>query len=94
LESGDPFGGGGEQDPVSCLGGSDREPDREVGLAGAWWSEQDHVLGLGQKGPGGEVGDQVAFEGRLVVEDEVLDRLGRPEPGGPDPQPGAGGVTG
>ncbi len=31
----DPVGGGGEQDPVSGLAGADRQPDREVGLAGA-----------------------------------------------------------
>ena len=30
LKPGDPFGGGGEQDPMSCLGGSDAEPDRKV----------------------------------------------------------------
>jgi hypothetical protein len=34
------------------------------------------------------VGDQVAFEAGLVVEDEVLDRLGGPEPSGPHPQTG------
>ena len=32
---------------------------------------------LAKKLPVAKVGDQVAFERRLVVEDEVLDRLGR-----------------
>ena len=51
LESGDPFGGGGEQDPVAGLGGLDAQADGEVGLAGAGWAEEDDVLGLGQEVP-------------------------------------------
>ena len=44
-EPGDPFGGGGEQDPVPGLAGADRQPDRQVGLAGAW-SEGDRLQQL------------------------------------------------
>src|SRR3954471_4552724 len=43
-EPGDPLGGGGEQHPVSGLTGSDCEADRQVGLAGAGWAEEHHVL--------------------------------------------------
>ncbi len=42
LGSGDPFGSGGAQHAVARLGGFDAEPDREVGLAGAGWVEQDY----------------------------------------------------
>jgi hypothetical protein len=34
-EAGDPFGGGGERDPVPGLAGADRQPGRQVRLAGA-----------------------------------------------------------
>jgi hypothetical protein len=34
-EAGDPFGGGGEQDPVPGLAGPDGQPGGQVGLAGA-----------------------------------------------------------
>ena len=40
----DPLGGGREEDPVSGLAGAHREPCREVGFAGAWGSEEHHVL--------------------------------------------------
>jgi hypothetical protein len=62
------------------LGGFDPEADREVGLAGPGRSEQDDVLGFREERPGGQVGDGLAFEAGLVVEDEVLDR---PEPSCP-----------
>jgi hypothetical protein len=39
-QAGDPFGGGGEGDPVSGLAGSDGQAGREVGLAGAWCYHQ------------------------------------------------------
>src|ERR1700676_1444321 len=41
----DPVRGGGEQDPVSGLTGPDRQPDREVRLAGAG-SEGDRLQQL------------------------------------------------
>ena len=44
-EPGDPFGGGGEQDPVPGLAGPDRQPDGQVGLAGAG-SEGDRLQQL------------------------------------------------
>ncbi len=64
-----------------------------MGLAGARWSEEDDVAVLGQVGPGGEGLDRGAGGG-LVVEVEVVDRLGRGHLGGADTQPGAGGVAG
>ena len=36
LQTGDPLGRGGEQDPVPGLGGFDPEPDREMGFPGPW----------------------------------------------------------
>ena len=45
LEAGDPVHGGGECDAVTRLGGLDRQPDREVGFAGAW-SEGDRLQQL------------------------------------------------
>ena len=43
-EVGDPVGGGGEQDPVPGLAGADRQADGEVGLAGAWRSDQKQAV--------------------------------------------------
>ena len=40
----DPVGGGGEQHPVAGLAGPDRQPDREMGLAGSRRAEEDHIL--------------------------------------------------
>ena len=40
----DPFGRGGELDPVPGLAGADREAGGEVGLAGAGRAEEDDVL--------------------------------------------------
>jgi len=68
------------------LGGFDPQPDREVSLPGPRWAEQHHVLGLGQERSGAQVSDGVALETGLVIEDEVLDRLGGTEPRGPGPQ--------
>ena len=44
-EHADPVRGGGEQDPVAGLAGPDRQPDRQVGLAGAG-SEGDRLQHL------------------------------------------------
>ena len=71
-EPGDPFGGGGEQDPVPGLAGADRQPDREVGLAGAGWAEEHDVVAGGDEVQGAQVGDGVAFEAAGVVEVELL----------------------
>ena len=83
-EPGDPFGGGGERDPMSGLAGPDGQSDREVGLAGAGRSEEDHVLEGGGEVQGAQVGDGVAFEATSMVEVELLDALAGREPGGPD----------
>ena len=72
FEAGDPVHGGGERDAVPGLGGFDRQPDGEVGLAGARRAEQHHVAGLGQEGAGAQVGDHVPVECGLVIEVEVL----------------------
>jgi hypothetical protein len=61
-EPGDPFGGGGEGDPVPCLAGPDRQPDREVGFAGAGRAEEDDVVAGGDEVQGAQVGDGLAFE--------------------------------
>ena len=64
-----------------------------MGLAGAGRAEQHDVAGLGQERAGGERGDLLA-DGGLVVPVEVLEGLAGREPGGADPQLGAGGVAG
>jgi hypothetical protein len=61
-ESVDPLGGGGEQDPVPGLAGADAEPGGEVGLAGAGWAEEDHVVLRGDEVQGAQVRDDVAFD--------------------------------
>ena len=71
-EAGDPFGGGGERDPVSCLAGPDAQPDGQVGLAGAGRAEEHHVVPPGDEVQGAQVGDGVAFESAGVVEVELL----------------------
>jgi hypothetical protein len=58
----DPFGGGGELDPVPCLAGPDRDPGSQVGLAGAGRSEEDHVLSAGDEVQGAQVRDQVPLQ--------------------------------
>jgi hypothetical protein len=45
----DPVRGGGEQHPVSGLAGPDRQPDRELGFAGAGWSEEDDFILVGDE---------------------------------------------
>ena len=71
-------------DPVSGLAGADRQPDGEVGFAGAGWAEEDHVLLRGDEVQGAQVRDRVAFEAAGVVEVELLQRLAGGEAGGAD----------
>ena len=71
-KTGDPFGGGGEQDAVAGLAGPHRQPDRQVGLAGAWWAEEDDVVAGGDEVQRPEVGDGVAFESAGVIEVELF----------------------
>jgi len=68
--------------PGSCC--RDPESGGQVCLPGSWWSEQDHVAGLGQEPTGGQGCDLLPDAG-LVVEVEVLQRLDAREPGGADP---------
>jgi hypothetical protein len=44
TEAGDPFGCGGEHDPMPGLAGPDTDPYRDMCPAGARWSRQDGVL--------------------------------------------------
>ena len=82
-EAGDPFGGGREQHPVPGFAAPDRQPSRQVGLAGPGRPEEQHVV-LG--------GDEVqvprwAMRSRLragVVEVELPEALAPPEAGGPE----------
>jgi hypothetical protein len=54
------------------------------GVAGAWWPEEDHVVLGGHEVEGAQVGDDLAFEGRLVVEIEVFQGPASGEAGGAD----------
>lgn len=64
-----------------------------MGLADPGWAEEDHVLGFGDEGAGGEVGEQVSAQRRQVIEVEVLQGLDRREVGGADPHDGALGLA-
>ena len=86
LETGDPVGGGGEQDPLSGVAGGDAEGDRNMGFAGAWRAEEDDVAGLGEVVAGGQRRDVVAADSGLVVEVELLEGFAGGEAGGADPQ--------
>jgi len=90
----DPLRRGGEQDPVAGLAGADRDPGGQVGLAGAGWAEEHHVLFAGDEVQGAQVGDQVTLESAGVVEVELLQRLAGREPGRADPPLAAVGLPG
>ena len=83
-QAADPPGGRGERDPVSGLGGGDRQRGRQMSLAGAGWAEQDDVAGFGEPAATFQSGDLSPVDGRLGGEVEVGDRLDRREPGIPD----------
>ena len=86
----DPSGGRGERDPVSGLGGGDRQRGSQVGFAGARRAEQDDVAGLGQPATGLQAGDLGSVDAGLGGEVEVGDRLDRREPGIADALTGTG----
>src|SRR6266511_787872 len=83
-QASDPLTRGGEQHPVPGLAGADRQPDGEVGFAGAAWAEEHDVLPRGDEVQGAQVSDGVAFERAGVLEVELLDRLAGGEAGGAD----------
>ena len=93
-EAVDPFGGGGEGDAVAGVAGADAEADGEVGLAGAGRAEEHDVVAGGDEVEGAEVGDDVAFEGALVVEVELVEGLAGREAGGADAELAAVGLAG
>ena len=93
-EAGDPFGGGGEQDPVPGLAGADGQADGQVGLAGAGRAEEHDVVAGGGEVEGAQVGDHLAFEAAGMVEVELLQRLAGGEPGGADAAFAAVGLAG
>jgi hypothetical protein len=66
------------------LATADRQPDREMGFAGAWRAEEDHILLAGHEIQGGQVGDQIPFQSAGVIEVELLDAFTGREPGSPD----------
>jgi hypothetical protein len=66
------------------LAGADRQPNGEVGLAGAGWAEEHHVVPGGDEVQGAQVRDDLAFQAAGVVEVELLQTLAGREAGGPD----------
>jgi len=58
FEPVDPLSGGGEQDPVPGLAGPHRQPDGQVGLAGAGRTKKHHILFADNEIEGAEVGDR------------------------------------
>jgi hypothetical protein len=79
---------------VAGLAGSDPDPDRQVGLAGAGRTQEDDVLSGGDEIESAEVEKCVSFQRPLVVEVELFDRLSGGEPGRFDPEFPAVGLTG
>ena len=69
---------------MAGLAGADRQPGREVGLAGAGRAEEHDVVLGGDEVERPEVRDDVALEAAGVVEVELLQTLAGREPGGPD----------
>ncbi len=74
--------------------GPDRDAGREVGSAGAGWSEEHDVVSGFDEVERAEVGDDVSFEGALVVPVEVLEGLAGRELGGADAELAAVGSAG
>ena len=83
-EAGDPFGRGGERDPLAGEAGADRDGDREVGLAGAGRAQEDDVLARVQEVELAQVLDDLALDAALEGEVELLERLARREARGLD----------
>src|SRR6059036_3837741 len=79
-----PFGRGCERDPVAGEAGADRDRDRQVGLAGSGWAEEDDVLAGVQEVELAEVLDDLLFDRALEAEVELLERLARGEARGLD----------
>ena len=75
------------------LGCLDADADREMGFAGAWRSEQDHVFGFRKERPGAQMRDEVPVRGGLVVEVELFQILVGREPCGLDPGRRSGGFA-
>jgi len=65
-----------------------------VGLTGAGWAEEDHVLFRGDEVQAAEVGDGLAFEAAGVVEVELLQGLAGREPRSADSALTAVGLAG
>ena len=64
--------------------GADRDGDREVGLAGAGWAEQDDVLARVQEVELAQALDDLALDRALEGEAELLERLARGQARGLD----------
>ena len=50
-QAGDPFGGGGEQNPLALMGGDDAQRGGQMRLPGAGRPEKNHVAGLEEERP-------------------------------------------
>ena len=84
AEPGDPLRRGREQHALPGEARADAQGGRDVGFAGAWWAEQDHVLAAVQEVELAEVLDHRLLHGALEGEVELLERLARGEPSGLD----------
>ena len=79
---------------MTTPGGLDTERDGEVGLAGAGWAEEDHVLGFVQEVELREMRHGLGLDGALEREVEVVEGLDLGEPGGFDAVLTAVGLSG
>src|SRR5690606_22567486 len=90
----DPLGGGGERDAVAGLAGADREPDRQVCLAGARRPQENSVLLARDEVQCSQMRELLARHAAQMGDVEFLDRLERGEAGGADAGLAAVGLTG
>ncbi len=93
-EQGDPLGRSPEDDALAGHARTDPQGDREMGLAGAGWSEEHDILAGVQEVELPEVLDDLLLDRALEGEVKLLERLARREPCRTDPGVPAVSVTG
>src|SRR5207302_5507084 len=70
-------GGAGEKHRVARLDDGASEGDGEVGLADAGWSEEEHILRLGDEAASGELANESLIDRGLRLEVETVEGLHR-----------------
>jgi site-specific DNA recombinase len=83
-EAVDPLAGGGEQNPVPGLAGTDRQACREMRFSCPRWTEEHDVVLARDEIQRAQMRDRFAFEAAGVLEVELLQRLAGREAGSAD----------